>query len=114
MNSPETHLEPQGDARLACDTCGTLFKPKRSWSRFCRTKCRNDFHAAEARKEAMRQAAPELFEALLAARTIIRGKDLEHAWVNYPTEPALTLGAKIDQALALAGHKEPKQEAVKG
>lgn len=95
-------------AQKACDTCGTSFKPKRSWNRFCSSKCRNAFHAAAARKEAMRKAAPELFDALLAARSAIRGRDLEHIWLNAPEKPELTLGVKIDQALAKAGHKEPK------
>lgn len=105
------HLDAQQATERPCDHCGTLFTPKRPWSRFCNTRgngCRNDFHAAEARKEAMRAAAPELFEALLAARQLIRGKDLEHVWLNYPDKPELTLGAKIDRALAKAGHKEPK------
>jgi hypothetical protein len=44
-------------------------------------------------------------------RLILRGKDLEHAWVNYPTEPALTLGTKIDKALAKAGYKPEKPKA---
>jgi hypothetical protein len=49
-----------------------------------------------------------LYDALLAARQIIRGKDLEHAWVNYPTEPALELGTLMDRALAKAGYKPPR------
>lgn len=102
------HLQAQHAKLCAREGCGTTFTPKRSWSRFCSTKCRNDFHAVEARKEAIRDATTDLFEALLAARQAMRGRDLEQVWINYPHEPALTLGAKIDQVLAKAGYKEPK------
>lgn len=47
-----------------CEQCGAPFAPKRPWARFCGTACRNDFHAAEARKQAMRAAAPEMYDAL--------------------------------------------------
>lgn len=56
----------------------------------------------------MRTAAPDLFEALLTVRQLIRGRDIEQVWLNHPVEPAVTLGASIDQVLAKAGHKEPK------
>jgi hypothetical protein len=106
------HLKDAGAtpevATKPCERCGAPFAPKRPWARFCGSACRNDFHGAEARKEAMRTAAPELLEALLMARQAMRGKDMEQIWINYPVEPALTLGAKIDQVLAKAGHKEPK------
>ena len=66
MGAP-MHLERPPATQIACATCGTLFTPKRSWSRFCRTNgdgCRNAFHAAEARREALRDAAPKMYEAL--------------------------------------------------
>lgn len=56
----------------------------------------------------MREAAPELYEALVAARLAMRGTDAEHIWLNHPETPELTLGAKIDLALAKAGYREPK------
>ena len=102
------HLQAVGDAGRACDTCGTLFKPKRAWARFCRSDCRNAFHAAEARKEAIRGAAEDLYDALLVARQIIRGMDVEHVWLNAPETPEVTLGSKIEQALAKAGWKPTK------
>jgi hypothetical protein len=70
MNSPETHLAAAGDAQATerpCDYCGALFKPSRDWSRFCRGRgngCRNDFHAREARKEAIRARALVMYECL--------------------------------------------------
>jgi len=77
MNSPETHLADAGATPLAerpCDYCGVLFKASRGWSRFCRTRgngCRNDFHAREARVEAIRGRALQMYEALrsIAAET---------------------------------------------
>jgi len=89
-----------------------MFTPKRPWSRFCRTHgdgCRNAFHAAEARMEAIRKAAPALYEALVRARAAIRGNDLEHVWLNYPDEPSESLGQRIDKVLAsLKPPVEPK------
>lgn len=111
MSAPAMHLQAVGDAQRACETCGTLFKPKRPWSRFCRTHgdaCRNAFHAAEARKAAIREAAEEMYEALLIVRTVIQGKDVAHIWLNAPDVPEVSLGMKIDQALAKAGWKPPK------
>lgn len=106
------HLEAEGatpeTATKPCEQCGAAFAPKRPWARFCGTGCRNDFHGAEARKEAMRAAAAELLEMLLTVRQLIRGRDIEQVWLNHPVEPALTLGASIDKVLAKAGHKEPK------
>jgi len=115
VNSPETHLEPpsaSGQSGRVCDTCGREVVSKRKWARFCSTKCRNAFHDTERRLKAQRAAAPELYEALLAARQVIRGKDAEHVWINYPTVPEISLGVKMDQALAKAGYKEPKPEPV--
>lgn len=66
MNSPETHLVKAGAPERPCDTCGNLFKPKRPWSRFCKTACRNAFHGTEARKAAIRDVAPAMYEALRA------------------------------------------------
>lgn len=70
VNSPEMHLASAGEAQAndrPCDYCGTLFKPTRDWSRFCRTRgngCRNDFHAREARIEAILARAVQMYEAL--------------------------------------------------
>jgi len=115
MGSPTMHLEPPSDVGQAwkvCNTCGREVVSRRKWARFCSTKCRNDFHGAERRREAQRAAAPDLYEALLAARQAIRGQDVEHIWINYPTVPKISLGVKMDQALAKAGYKEPKPEPV--
>jgi len=92
----------------ACKTCGAPFFAKRKWQVFCRSDCRNAFHAAEARKEAIRGAAEDLYDALLAARVAIHGRDAEHIWLNAPETPEVTLGSKIDQALAKAGWKPTK------
>lgn len=46
--------------------CGVLFKRSRRWQTFCSTKCRNDFHAKEARIEAIRARAVQMYEALLS------------------------------------------------
>lgn len=112
MNSPETHFSAQGGAarpEVACDTCGNLFAPQRRWSRFCGDPCRNAFHGAERRKEAIRAAALDLFEVLTAARGAIRGAQVEQLWLNYPTEPCVTLGERIDQVLGkLKPPVEPK------
>lgn len=58
------HLQAAGTAQAACDTCGALFTPKRSWSRFCTTRCRNAFHGAEARREAIKASATDMYLAL--------------------------------------------------
>lgn len=71
MNSPEMHLAGAGKETRPCETCGTIFTPSRDWSRFCRTRgnaCRNAFHGAEARVEAIKAAAPEMYEALRTIR----------------------------------------------
>lgn len=60
------HLAASGQAARPCDTCGTVFTPKRAWSRFCKTGCRNAFHGREARVQAILEAAPRMFEALRA------------------------------------------------
>lgn len=117
MDSPSMHGEvagaapvdqPKVDGQVQCGACPALFKPKKKWQHFCSTTCRNAFHTEEKRKEVVRKAGPVLYEALLAARLSIRGKDVEHAWINYPTEPALELGTLMDWALAKAGYKPPK------
>lgn len=82
----QTHLADAGAQERPCDNCGTLFKPTRSWSRFCRTKgddCRNDFHAREARIEAIRARAVQMYEALQliageAACTSVAGFGCHH------------------------------------
>lgn len=64
MSTPAMHLQAAGKPTTPCDTCGTPFTPRRSWSRFCSTPCRNAFHGAEKRKEAIRAAALDLYHAL--------------------------------------------------
>lgn len=58
------HCGDQGKPSLACETCGCHFTPRRSWSRFCNDRCRNAFHASEARREAIQAKAMELYGAL--------------------------------------------------
>lgn len=108
-SASEMHLAAAGDAQRACETCGSTYVPARSWSRFCSTRCRNAFHASEARLEKIRQAGPALYEALRLAREAMRGKDLEHIWINYPTEPSESIGQRIDKVLgSLKPPVEPK------
>jgi hypothetical protein len=67
---------------------------------------------AEALKRlASRQYVPQqsLLEAAKTAREVMRGKDLEHVWTNYPTEPAVTLGQMLDAAIRKCEvEQEPK------
>lgn len=107
-SAAETHPDAQGQGQPACDTCGSLFTPKRGWARFCSSKCRSAFHRAEDRKEAIRAAALDLYAALVMAREAMRGKDIEHIWLNAPTEPAETPGTRID---ALLGKLKPPATA---
>lgn len=68
------HSEAQPRDPLLCEVCRSPFTPRRgAWARarFCSTKCRNTFHAAEARLEALREAGPRLYAAL---RRISDGK----------------------------------------
>ena len=103
----ETHLAGQGCEPRPCETCTTVFTPKRAWSRFCSTKCRNDFHAEERRKEQQRAAAPEMYEALLKIAAFDQGAEVTGSF----DEPA---AAKIARAaLVKAGYKEPKPEKPK-
>lgn len=51
----KTHLAAAGATLQPCDNCATPFKPRRRWSRFCKDKCRNDWHTA-MRPEAVREA----------------------------------------------------------
>lgn len=60
----ETHLAAAGATLQPCDNCATPFKPRRGWGRFCKDKCRNDFNAREARKEAIRARALVMYECL--------------------------------------------------
>lgn len=56
-----------GTKERPCDTCGTLFTPRKPWQRFCKTygnKCHTAFHAAEDRLEKIRAEAPTLYQAL--------------------------------------------------
>lgn len=64
MNTEQTHSDRAGANGKACDTCGSVFASRRAWARFCDSRCRNAFHQAEARVEAIRAAAPRLYEAL--------------------------------------------------
>ncbi len=51
MNAPQTHFQPASEAQSRrCDHCHAPFAPKRAWARFCKPKCRNDFHLAIAHK----------------------------------------------------------------
>ena len=52
----------------ACAQCGTHFKAKRSWARFCSTDCRNLFHAAELKRQHIREYLSELGRKGAAAR----------------------------------------------
>lgn len=45
-------------------TCGTIFTPKRAWGHACSSRCRNAYHAAKRREEAIRAKAVELYKAL--------------------------------------------------
>lgn len=61
------HLEAVSGAERACDTCGSLFTPRKPWQRFCKTygnKCHTAFHGAEARLTAIKEAAPGLYLTL--------------------------------------------------
>jgi hypothetical protein len=107
--APAMHLEARGIAAVPCDTCGTVFTPRRGWGRFCSTRCRNAFHGAEKRKDAIKASALDLYEALRMVREVIRGNDAEHIWLNHPTEPAETPGTRIDRILGkLKPPVEPK------
>jgi hypothetical protein len=67
MSGHEMHLGGDGGAvppGRTCDTCGRLFAPGRAWARFCDARCRNAFHGAEARKEAIKAAALGMYTAL--------------------------------------------------
>lgn len=59
------HWEGQGSAAIACGVCGVPFTPKRaSWAKFCSPRCRNAFHAAEARREKIRDRALVMYACL--------------------------------------------------
>lgn len=66
QTAPKTHLAAAGSTQCAMSGCGVLFKRSRRWQTFCSNKCRNDFHAREARIEAIRGRGPAMFEALRA------------------------------------------------
>lgn len=106
----QTHSEAASVAQVRCEACGTDFTPRRAWSRFCNDRCRNAFHQAEARVEAIKAAGVPMYEALRVLREIIRGKDVEQVWLNHPIEPADTPGKMIDRLLAkLKPPATPKQ-----
>lgn len=90
------HYETQGATPKAsekrCSHCRAMFKPKRSWGRFCPGKpCKAEFHA-------LRRAAPVLLEALHVARAQLASNSIA------PDEA-------IDLALEKA---KPKTRGVKG
>lgn len=69
MNAPETRFPespaPGGTSgAIQCAGCHTAFVPRRKWQTFCSNRCRSAFHSAEGRKQALREAAPRMFEAL--------------------------------------------------
>lgn len=72
MSTPETHSAARQSALIACDTCGTVFAVRRAWTRFCGSQCRNAYHAAERRLEAIREAGPRLY-AVLAQLAEVEG-----------------------------------------
>lgn len=89
------HSAPQGAAPVAsekrCSHCRDLFKPRRSWGRFCPGKpCKAEFHA-------LRRAAPLLLEAMLVAKAQLVGA-------------GIAPDAAIDRALEKA---RPKPRGVK-
>lgn len=62
--APEMHLGAAGLASRPCKTCGTIFTPKRAWAEFHEPRCRNAYHASEARLEALKKSAPTMYAAL--------------------------------------------------
>lgn len=63
----ETHVTASSAhaAAPACDTCGGPIRQRtRHAKRFCSNPCRNAFHGAERRKDAIRAKAVELYQAL--------------------------------------------------
>jgi hypothetical protein len=109
MNAPAMHSQAAPAVEPACETCRATFQPKRGWARFCSAQCRNAFHGAEKRRKAIERAGVPMYEVLREVRDLIRGKDLEHVWMNYPTEPAETLGQRIDKVIGkLKPPAEPK------
>lgn len=112
MNTPQMHSDANGKTPRACDHCQTVFTPKRAWARFCSPGCRNEHHAEARRREAMREAAPDLYEALLKFVTAEEGWLKEKSGMpagtfDDPLGDALKV-AKV--ALAKAGYREPKPE----
>lgn len=77
----QTHLDAAGAAeQRPCKECTLPFTPRRSWAEFCKNKCRNDFHAREARIEAIRARAVQMYEALraVAASKVCSGAGPEY------------------------------------
>jgi hypothetical protein len=60
---------------------------------------RNEIIARIKAAESKYVPQQSLLEAAKTAREVMRGKDLEHVWTNYPTEPAVTLGQMLDAAI---------------
>jgi hypothetical protein len=74
-STPVMHSDLAGTSlpvEVPCAWCGQRFKPRRGWSRFCTDQHRSDFHRAERRANAIRDAAPRMFEAL---QQIARGTE---------------------------------------
>lgn len=118
MNAPAMHSQPAGATpERRCDHCTQPYRPKRSWSRFCGSRCRNAFHANEAHLEQQRAAAPELFAAL----KLIAGDSCDRltsgpgsCWTQPWTKDAqFTADRWCDrciarEALFKAGYREPR------
>lgn len=112
MGSAETHLGKAGCEPRPCQTCGTIYTPRRAWATFCSTKCRNDYHAEERRKDMMRAAAPELYAALLELRKAIHDYG-GHGMPGFKDRAiAYQAMQDADVALGKAGYKEPKPKPV--
>ncbi len=53
-----------------CESCGTVFTPKTTWQRFCKTQCKFDWHAGKAERLGyeLRKEIRELREKLEASK----------------------------------------------
>lgn len=115
MNAPEMRQDALPATSRPCEGCAKPFTARRRWQRFCGDACRSEWHRKKAlgpegrldeferKLEALEArvctAHDTLINALRIAREAMRGKDIEHIWINYPNEPELGLGAYLDQAL---------------
>lgn len=105
------HLQPQGETQQPtrpCRYCGTPFIARRRWQEFCCTPHRNAWHGAEAHREQIRAAAPELYEALLNLRKAISDFN-GHGMPGFQDRAdAYVLLSAADLALSKAGYRGPK------